>query len=249
MPGSITRDPPPLPAGHPCGRCRARRRAICKVLDCDGLAEFKSLGSTLTVSAGQVLFREREAATRVFSLTRGSVKLHQRLRRGQRRIVGFLAAGDFLGVSLNGKRAFSAEMIEDGELCSFRRERFDIFIAGHPPMERQLIEDGFHELSAARLHRSILGRDTAAAKIATFLLALAKRHGAANDKPLSARLPMSQADLADYLDLGDQTITTMFSRFEVARLIRSIDSRHIDIPNPRLLEELVRSATATQPSA
>lgn len=216
------------------------------MLDCESLAEFKNLGSALTMSAGQALFREGEAATRVFTLTRGSLKLHKPQRRGRRRIVGFLSAGDFLGVSVSGKQAFSAEMIDDGELCSFGRRRFDIFIAEHPAMERELVHNGFHELSAARLQRSLLGRDTAAGRIAALLLALAERSGCrGGDQSQCVRLPMSPADLADYLDLSEQTLTSMFSRFEVARLIRSLNPHDVEILSLPLLEELAGGQETT----
>lgn len=239
MSGPIARHPEPLPAGHPCERCCARERAVCRVLDCESLAEFKNLGATLTMPAGQTLFRDGEAATRVFTLTRGSLKLEKPVRRGRRRIVGFLSAGDFLGVSAGRKQAFAATMTEDGELCSFAYRRFGAFIAGHPAMERELIENGFHEISAARLQRSLLGRETAAARIATFLLAFAERSGLPlADPPQSVRLPMSRADLADYLDVSEQTLASMLSRLEVARLIRSVNPREVEILNWRLLEEL-----------
>lgn len=208
------------------------------MLDCESLAELKNLGTTLTTSTGQTLFRQGEAAARVFTLTRGSVKLHKALRRGGRQIVGFLGAGDFLGISVGGKHAFSAEMIEDGELCSFAYGRFGAFIAEHSAMERELYENAFHELGAARLQQSLHARDTAAERIAMFLLALAERSAPKGDKPRSVHLPMSRADLADYLDLSERTVSSMFSRLEVALLIQSLNPREVEILNRPLLEEL-----------
>jgi hypothetical protein len=62
----------PLPAGHPCQGCEVRDKAVCGVLDCARLEQFRNLGWTLKLAAGQALFHEGDPATRVFTLTRGT---------------------------------------------------------------------------------------------------------------------------------------------------------------------------------
>ena len=78
------RDEHPLPAGHPCAGCEVRNIAVCGILDCGDLARFKGLGWTLKLSAGQTLFHEGDPATRVFTLTKGTLKLYKLLADGRR---------------------------------------------------------------------------------------------------------------------------------------------------------------------
>src|SRR5579872_4029086 len=131
---STTRLLAPLPAGHPCQGCEARGHAICRILDCENLAQFKKLGSTLRLGVGQMLFWEGDPATRVFTLTRGSLKHCKLLPDGRRQVVGFMYAGDFLGISIDDEHAFSAELIEDAWFCCFSHAQFDDFLADHPLM-------------------------------------------------------------------------------------------------------------------
>jgi len=238
MPGLIDRHLEPLPMGHPCQGCEARGQAVCGVLDCESLAQFRKLGSTLRLGIGQTLFREGDPATRVFTLTRGSLRLYKLLPDGRRHIVGFMAPGDFLGISVDDEHAFTAEMIEDGELCCFPRSRFDEFTVGHPSMERELYQMAAHELSAAQLQLVLLGRKTAAERLAQFLLILAKKNQRPGDETNVVKLPMQRGDIADYLGLTKETVSRLLSAFRAARLVRLRELHEVEILDRPLLEQL-----------
>jgi CRP/FNR family transcriptional regulator len=229
----------PLPSGHPCQGCEARGQAICGVLDCENLAQFKRLGSTLRLSAGQTLFRESDAATRVFTLTRGSLKLYKLLPDGRRHVVGFMYAGDFLGISIDDEHAFSAELIEDAQLCAFPRRRFDTFLADHPPMEHELYRMAAHELNAAQQQLVLLGRKTATERIANFLVLLAERADRlGGEKARVVDFAMSRADIADYLGLTKETVSRIFSAFRARRLIRLVKLNKVEILDRAVLQQV-----------
>ena len=128
----------PLPHGHPCQGCEVRDKAVCGVLDRARLEEFRNLGWTLKLSSGQALFHEGDPATRVFTLTKGTLKLYKLLADGRRQVTGFLHPGDFLGISVDDEHAFSAEALEEAQLCWFPRAWFDDFVDDHSAMEREL---------------------------------------------------------------------------------------------------------------
>jgi CRP/FNR family transcriptional regulator len=236
---STARNLEPLPIGHPCQGCEARWKAVCGVLDCANLAELKRLGSTVRLDAGQTLFREGDPAMRVFTLTRGSLKLYKLLPDGRRHIVGFMAAGDFLGISVDDEHAFTAEVIEDSELCCFPRARFDGFLTTHGSMERELYRMAAHELGAAQLQLVLLGRKTAAERLANFVVLLLERtERVGSTKTNIVRLPMNRADIADYLGLTKETVSRLVSAFRAARLIRLRDLHEFEILDRPLLEQL-----------
>lgn len=232
----------PLPAGHPCQGCEARERAVCGVLGCERLAEFRSLGSKLRLDAGQSLFREGDPATRVFTLTRGSLKLYKLLPDGRRQVVGFSVSGDFLGISIDDEHAFSAEALEDSELCSFPRRRFDSFIDEHRVMERALYRMAAHELAMAQLQLVLVGRKTAAERMASFLLHLVERAEWVSGKKIDVvDLPMSRGDIADYLGLTKETVSRILSTFRAARLIRLQEMHRVEILDRSVLEQAAES--------
>lgn len=223
----------PLPAGHPCQGCEVRDRAVCGVLDCNGLAHFKNLGWTVKLGPGQALFHQGDPATRVFTLTTGSLKLYKLLADGRRQVTGFMHPGDFLGISIDDEHAFGAEALEESQLCWFPRNRFDDFVEEHPAMERELYLMAAHELAAAQRQMLLLGRKTATERLASFLLSVSER---SDGDPNLVRLPMSRADVADYLGLTKETVSRVLSAFRRDRLIRLQTLDRIEILDREALE-------------
>ena len=233
----------PLPQGHPCQGCEVRDKAVCGVLDRDRLEEFRNLGWTLKLAPGQALFHEGDPATRVFTLTRGTLKLYKLLADGRRQVTGFLHPGDFLGISVDDEHAFSAEALEDSQLCWFPRARFDDFVEDQPKMERELYRMAAHELAAAQQQFVLLGRKTASERLASFLLLLADRTSAAEGKKSAmVRLPMSRSDIADYLGLTKETVSRVISSLKRDRIIRLESLEMIRILDRGRLEQLSEAA-------
>jgi CRP/FNR family transcriptional regulator len=228
-----------LPSGHPCQGCEVRDKAVCGVLDCARLEQFRNLGWTLKLGTGQTLFHEGDPATRVFTLTSGTLKLYKLLPDGRRQVTGFMHPGDLLGMSTDDEHAFSAEALEDAQLCWFPRNRFDDFVEEHGSMERELYRMAAHELAAAQQQMVLLGRKTAAERLASFLLLLAQRPEAIPGRVANlVRLPMSRSDIADYLGLTKETVSRVFSSFRRDRLIRLRAIDEVEIIDGQGLQQL-----------
>lgn len=208
---------------HPCASCAVRERALCGVLDADDLASYRRLGWTLRLKRGQTIFHEGDPATRVFTVTGGTVKLYTLLPDGRRQVTGFMFPGDFLGISLDEEHAVSAEALDDVQLCWFPRNRFGEFVDQHPVMERQLYCLAAHELAAARQQMVLLGRKTALERVATFFIQLLERServGAGGKGCFD--LPMGRSDIADYLGLTKETVSRVLGQLRDLRMIRLV---------------------------
>jgi len=227
-----------LPIGHPCQGCEVRDKAVCGILGCLDLAEFRELGWTLKLSPGQALFNEGDPATRVFTLTRGTLKLYKLLADGRRHVTGFMHPGDLLGISIDDEHAFTAEALEAAQLCWFPRNRFDEFVERHQPMERELYRRAAHELAAAQQQLVLLGRKTATERLASFLLILGDRAERVNgNSNPSFKLPMNRSDIADYLGLTKETISRVLSAFRRDRVIRLRAIDEVEIVDREALEQ------------
>ncbi len=230
-----------LHADHPCASCPVRERAVCGVLEAEDLASYKQIGWSLKVKRGQTIFHEGDPASRVFTVTRGTVKLYTLLPDGRRQITGFMFPGDFLGISLDEEHAVSAEALDEVQLCWFPRNRFGEFVDGHPAMERQLYCIAAHELAAARQQMVLLGRKTALERLATFFIQLLERServGAGGTGIFD--LPMSRSDIADYLGLTKETVSRVLGQLRDLRMIRLVTLDRImvlDRPGLQLVAE------------
>jgi len=214
-----------------------RDTAVCGILDCDNLEQLKNLGWTLKLAPGQALFHEGDPVTRVFTLTRGTLKLYKLLADGRRQVTGFMHPGDFLGISVDDEHAFSAEALEPAQLCWFPRNRFDDFVEQHAPMERELYRIAAHELAAAQEQFVLLGRKRATERIASFILRLSERSNAN-----TVHLSMSRSDIADYLGLTKETVSRVLSALKRERVIRLDALDEIRILDRAMLQELAESA-------
>lgn len=210
-----------LPAGHPCEGCPVRPITICRSLPPETLAGLRSLGVMQRLEPGDCIVHEGDPAKRVFMLTYGSLKIYALLGDGRRQVTGFMFPGDFLGISLEGEYAFTVEAVQSAELWWFSREAFDRFIEANPPVERELYRMAAQELAAAQRQMILLGRKSAAERLASFFLDLLARQERVHGAPQRAfHLPMSRLDIADYLGLTKETISRMLSDLRSRGLIR-----------------------------
>lgn len=194
---------------------------MCRVLDCDDLATMRRLGWNLNLRSGQPLFHEGDPATRVFTLTRGALKLYKLLPDGRRQVTGFMFPGDFLGISVDDEHAFTAEAMADSQLCWFPRNRFGEFVEAHGDLERELYRIAAHELAAAQAQMVLLGRKTAVERLASFFLGLLERaEKSAGETVRMIELPMSRLDIADYLGLTKETVSRVLALLKSKRIIR-----------------------------
>jgi CRP/FNR family transcriptional regulator len=215
-----------------------RLETFCRILDAEELARFKALGSTQRAEPHQCLFHEDDPTRFVYNLTRGTLKLYQLLPDGRRQIVGFVHAGDFLGLGADSAHAFTAEAIEASEYCSFAREPFLRFLDSHRGLARELYLTAAQELAEAREQMMVLGRKRADERLATFLLDLFDRTAGAATGKETVRLAMNRTDIADYLGLTKETVCRAFTTLRKAGLIALVPGNGVTLLQRRRLEAL-----------
>lgn len=228
-----------LPQGHPCAECVIRPITICRRLDPRTLANLRALGSPQRLQAGQPMFHEGDPVKRVFMLASGSLKIYTLLADGRRQVTGFMFPGDFLGISVDDEYAFTAEALSDSELWWFARQVFDSFVERTPDMERELYRLAAHELAAAQQQIVLLGRKTAAERLASFFLMLLERKERVNARAETRfDLPMSRLDIADYLGLTKETVSRMVASLRDRGLIRLERQDRVQVTDRAGLEEM-----------
>ncbi len=204
---------------NPCGACPVRSLTVCAALDPEELRRLADILQTVRVDASQTLFSEGDAADTLYNVTAGTVKLYKLLPDGRRQITGFLVTGDFLGLAVNESYAYTAETVTTTTLCRFPRRKIDALMDEFPKMQRRLFSMASNELAAAQDQMLLLGRKTAKEKICSFLLMLSQRAARRGHKENPVSVPMSRADIADYLGLTTETVSRTFTQLKTAGVI------------------------------
>jgi CRP/FNR family transcriptional regulator len=184
----------------------------------------------------QALFREGDKVEGVFSMTAGTVRLQNDLVDGRRQIVGFAIPGDFLGLALNERFAYSAEAVTRVTMCRFDRNRFTRLMDAKPALMRRMHAVASHELGIAQAHMIVLGRRRAEERVAAFLLRWKDRLSVIQGKSATVPLPMGRQDIADHLGLTIETVSRIFARWARAKIVLDVPDGVRVLDEPQLRE-------------
>ena len=224
-----------------CDTCLVRNRAICAVLDPNELEQLNRIGRRKNVRRGETVIWEGDDAPIVANVIDGMLKLTTATGDGRELIVGITFPSDFIGRPFGASSTNSVTALTDAQLCVFTRSSFDSFAKDHPDLEHELLERTLGELDRAREWMLLLGRKSAAERVASFLLEMSKRlAGRACQGPSGPadefELPLSRQQTADILGLTIETVSRQLGRLREAGIIVTPDRRTIGILNRSALE-------------
>ncbi|MDE2041973.1 MAG: helix-turn-helix domain-containing protein, partial [Alphaproteobacteria bacterium] len=149
-------------------------------------------------------------------------------------IVGVVYPSDFIGRPFGQRSQHSVTALTDAHLCVFSRKEVDSFAREHPELEHKLLQRTLDELDRARNWMVLLGRLSAAERVAAFLLDMSERLGnpacEGNAAPHeSIELPFGRQQIADILGLTIETVSRQIARFKADGIIDAPSRRSIHI--------------------
>ncbi len=216
-----------------CQSCEARHKGMCGVLNPAELTALARHTRTARHGAGEELLGESTAAQSYANVMRGVVKLTKMLEDGRQQIVGLQFAPDFLGRLFASESTVTAEAASDVDLCRIPRPALERLMAENPALEHRLMQQTLRELDEAREWMLTLGRKTAAEKVASFLFLIATHlDPAAPDGDARVfDLPLTRADIADFLGLTIETVSRQLSKLRAEKVIAITNNRHVTVPS------------------
>jgi CRP/FNR family transcriptional regulator len=176
-------------------------------------------------SPGEAIFWEGDQAGHIFDVLEGVLRVYKILPDGRRAVMGFIHAGEMLGVSFQSRYLFTAEAIDEVKVRRFSRQRFFAMVNDSPELRPQLFAMLCDETSAAQDQMLLLGRKSAEERVVSFLLAVHRKAGVGN----TIELPMSRLDMADYLGLTIETVSRMMTALTRKGLIAATGRHSITL--------------------
>jgi len=230
---------PPNILAPTCRNCDVERGvAVCASLGHDEVRKLATVRAHAQLPANFTLFREGDTAAHVYSVSSGALKLYKMMPDGRRQITGFLFAGDMFGLAQDGAYVTTAETMIPSRVCRFAHGKLDRMLHEIPKLERRIFTMAVKDLIAAQDQMLLLGRKTAREKVATFLLGVARRQEKSGPSTSLVALPMSRADIADYLGLTIETVSRTFTQLKREGVIGLPDSGHAVLPGLDILKRL-----------
>lgn len=191
-------------------------------------------GTRMRFDRNEEIFGEDEPAEYIYRVVSGAVRTMRFSSDGRRQILTFQLPGDVFGIETDDAHTFSAEAVCPTEVVLVRRSLLEKAASDDARAARRWLELTCQDLRKAQEHALILGRKGAGERVAAFLLKFSDRFTRGQELDL----PMSRADIADYLGLTIETVSRSFSEMERTATIDLPSSRHVVLRNRSALMQL-----------
>ena len=175
--------------------------------------------STRSLAKHEMLFGEGDKGGGYYEVLEGVVCSLRILHDGRRQILSFNFPGDIVGIGHEVECKCSCEAVCAALVRCIPATTLQRSIETRPEIARKLLKAATIELAIMHDHFVLVGRKSATEKIASFLLALARRENSDN-REVTFQLPMTRTDIADFLGM---TIETVSRRFTALRKLGVID--------------------------
>lgn len=181
-------------------------------------------GADRRLRAGANLFFEGDRVENLYQVVSGVLRLTRLLEDGRKQVIAFGYPGDIVGFPSNGLHHTDCNALVDAHLQSYRISALES-AKSNPTLHDALLSAALREISGMQDHFMMLGRKSSVEKVASFLCVLTDRVGEHLGTYGQVQLPMSRADIADFLGLTTETVSRTFTHLRKTGMI-AIDNIH-----------------------
>ena len=192
------------------------------------------VATEFTYGRDECIFGEGEPSEYVYQVVSGAVRSYRLLSDGRRQIGAFHLAGDVFGLESELMHRLTAEAIVGTTVRMVKRRSLEAAAKSDVNVACKLWAMTAGELRHAEDHMLLLGRKTAAQRVATFLLEMDRRLAVTGQ----IALPMTRCDIADYLGLTLETVSRTVSQFNDEGVLALSGARQIRLRDRNRLAEM-----------
>lgn len=195
-------------------------------------------GTIKKVACKEHLFLEGDPKTHVYKVEAGTILIYKILPDSKRQVVDIAFPGDYIGLGTVGVHAFNAQATEPVRVRCLAVTALHQLAGRDPRLAFKLYEAVALELDAARNHLLTIGYRDASGRLASFLLALAKRNERNHQDASEFVLPMRRVDIGDFLGLTIETVSRTFSKLKSDGVIDLDQGGYVQIRDHVALERI-----------
>ncbi len=233
------------PAKVSCKDCRLRKFCLAADQNVEELEMFEDVTQhRRPLERGTQVFRNGDKFDTLYTVRTGSMKTYTLTPDGREQINGFYLPGDLIGLDAMGfgVHGSSAEALETTNLCTIPFNR--LLSMQSESIQRRLLNLAGEQIQIRDQHITLLGKENADQRLASFLVQFADRFKALGYSAHQFNLSMSRADIGNYLSLAIETVSRQFAKLRDSDLIK-VDRRQISINS---LEKLRKFAAPELPT-
>ncbi|MEQ8734438.1 MAG: helix-turn-helix domain-containing protein [Rhodospirillaceae bacterium] len=207
-------------------------------------AQSKTDTSSKKYGPKQQVFAQGDAATGIYEVMTGCVKLMRCLSDGRQQIIGFFFTGDVIGLTAGKTYSYSAVTVTPTKIRFNKKTDVLRRMMQEDALGENLVQLASDELAAAHDQMTLLGCKRPLEKVASFIVAMSRKAPNREQVNREVYLPMPQTDMGGYLGLALETVSRSFSALKRQGVISSVDRHFFRIDDlEALLDYADTSAT------
>jgi len=157
----------------------------------------------------------------LYAVRSGAIKTYKTTETGEEQIIDFCLPGDLIGLDAihSGQFNCHAVALDTSSVCALDFNEIETLCEKSSAFRKAF----FKRLSGGIMRNEnfvvTLGTRDAYQRLAAFLVNLTEYYGSHGYSRVEFVLPMSRADIADYLNLAVETVSRLFSRLQSERCV------------------------------
>lgn len=199
------------------------------------LDEMEQLAELRNYLIGQTVVGEGDPVGFAGLVISGALRLQKSLPDGRQQIVGLILPGEMFCQTSIRVTKFAIEAASDSKVYRFRRHSLDLLSEKHPAIRNRVFSSVSEALDFAQDWMLLLGTQSVAERIATFLMMLDRRQrdglgvGLAGADMNIIEIPVGRRDMATYLGTTVESVSRSIQKLARDGVIDLLDHRIIRI--------------------
>lgn len=239
---TIAMAPAPCPHRHgvSCGDCRMKALCLPLALELDQVEKLDRIVQRgRPFQRDEYIYRAGAEFRSVYAVRSGAIKTFAVTDQGAEQVTGFYLPGEIFGMDgiAHTHHISSAIALETSSICEIPFNRLEELSLALPNLQRHFFQLMSREIINDQRLIALIGKNSAEERLATLLLSISTRNAQRSLSEVRFRLPMSRADIGNYLGLTVETVSRIFGRFQKQHLLK-VDKKEIEILDLDGLQEL-----------
>lgn len=198
----------------------------------------RHIESPRPLAVGQILARSNDPVRAIYLVRGGALKSTIIHANGDRQIVGLYLPGELICPSALYQRHYRCEVeaLQRSQLCALPCERMRELAEQVPALQAQFLHLLTREAVHDHDHLIAMGRHSARHRTVQFLCSLAKRRLRQHLDPNEILLPMTRADIGNFLNLAEETVCRVLARLQSEGILNLSGKRVQILDHPALTQ-------------
>ncbi|MDZ5253397.1 Crp/Fnr family transcriptional regulator [Clostridium sp. LIBA-8841] len=208
--------------------------------------EFNKLATGMACfhfNKGEYICYEGEKLSKLFLVSRGSVKISKLTKGGKEQIMHIFSVGDYFGeTSLfnnEGGISFNAIALNDVIVCAIDKYEVDSVLEENPGIAMVVLKSLTSRLKETEEFAHKLATNDVRVRIAYMLKEFRRKYGKVENGEIFIDLPINREDMANYCGITRETMSRKLSIFEHEGLIEIRGNKSLIIKDIEKIRKII----------